>query len=57
MLRYCRCGYPIWVEERFEGFAWVQVLRDYEKGQEVILGMMCGQALERDEDLVNEPPE
>ena len=57
MLRYCRCGYPIWVEERFEGFAWVQVLRDYEKGQEVIRCPMCGQALERDEDLVNEPPE
>ena len=55
MLRYCKCGYPIWVEALFNGLKWVQVLRDHETGRELTFCPGCGQGLEGPEDLVDEP--
>ena len=67
MIKYCRCGEPIWVEHKFNGHRWVakfylsearRMLGTHYLGDFSITHCPgCGEFLSRGQDLLDEPPD
>lgn len=66
MIKYCRCGEPVWVEHEFNGHRWVAKfyaateegpINPIEERFRIANCLSCGEFLFLGEDLLDEPPE
>jgi len=65
MIKYCRCGEPIWVEHVFNGISWIPFFfpadedgpLSTDEQYRITNCPRCGEFLSIGEDLLDEPPE